>query len=235
MNSLASFVDPDQIGRRNTFFSRMTEHPERVNKRLKVLVIGEISTGKTTLVRRNSGQLGVSCHFPKIPDFACMEVEWDEHTSITLELWDLGGQERYGNMTHVFSAEAHAAFLMFDVTRIATLDLAVDWKKEVDNTVFTRTGQPIPCILLGNKIDLCPDGKWEKTSEEMQAFSKHHGFIDFFLISVRNGINTYESARALATFVLDNKIEPADVDWSPRRINISEPAFDFPQISWGCC
>ena len=35
-------------------------------------------------------------------DFALKELNWDNNTTIKLQLWDIAGQERFGNMTRVW-------------------------------------------------------------------------------------------------------------------------------------
>jgi len=180
-----------------------------VRKILKVLVVGEMGTGKTSLIRQYVQ--GFFSEFYKTTigvDFANKDFEWDDHTSISLQLWDIAGQERYGNMTHVYYQEAVAAFVVFDVTRITSLDMVTEWKKDIDTKVFTAADKPIPCMLLGNKIDLCPEGKWTKSDAEMQSFVEEHEFIGFYPTSARDGTNIDTAARTLVKYVIDNKIEP---------------------------
>jgi small GTP-binding protein len=180
-----------------------------VTKILKVLVVGEMATGKTSLIRQYVHQCFIEFYKTTVGvDFANKDFEWDDHTSISLQLWDIAGQERYGNMTRVYYQEAVAAFVVFDVTRITSLDVVPCWKKDLDEKVLTSEDKPIPCLLLGNKIDLCQDEKWAKTEEEMRAFVAQYGFIGFFLTSARTRKNIDEAVRALVKFVLDNKIEP---------------------------
>jgi len=71
---------------------------------------------------------------------------------IRLQLWDIAGQERFGNMTRVYYKEAHGAFIVFDVTRDETFDLAQRWKNDIDNKVTLPNGDPIPVVLLANKV-----------------------------------------------------------------------------------
>jgi small GTP-binding protein len=180
-----------------------------VKKILKVLVVGEMATGKTSLIRQYVQGFFSEYYKTTIGvDFANKDFEWDDHTSISLQLWDIAGQERYGNMTHVYYEEAVAAFVVFDVTRVNSLDMVPWWKKDIDAKVFTSDDKPIPCILLGNKIDLCEGGRWAKGDDEMQAFIEQHDFIRFFLTSARDGTNIDTAARTLVKYVIDNHIEP---------------------------
>jgi Ras-related protein Rab-32 len=40
-------------------------------------------------------------------DFALKVLQWDADTVVRLQLWDIAGQERFGNMTRVRAAHAH--------------------------------------------------------------------------------------------------------------------------------
>ncbi|EAY23228.1 Ras family protein [Trichomonas vaginalis G3] len=186
-----------------------TENPESMRKIFKILVVGEMGTGKTSLLRKYVD--GVFSEYYKTTigvDFASKDIKWDDKTNVSLQLWDIAGQERFGSMTHVYYQEAVGALLVFDVMRHQTLELAIQWKKDIDSKVFTSQDKPIPCLLLGNKIDLAEDGKWGKTEEEMKAFCDEHGFIGFFETSARTGHNLEEAPRALVKYIIENNIEP---------------------------
>lgn len=55
-------------------------------------------------------------------------------------------------MTRVYFKEAVGAFIVFDVTRTATFDAVSKWKQDLDSKVQLPDGNPIPCILLANKV-----------------------------------------------------------------------------------
>lgn len=180
-----------------------------IKKILKVLVVGEMGAGKTSLIRQYVQ--GFFSEFYKTTigvDFANKDIEWDANTTVSIQLWDIAGQERYGNMTHVYYQEAVAAFIVFDVTRISTFEMVKEWKKDIDEKVFTSTGENIPVMLLGNKIDLCPEEKWAKTAEEMEQYIKDQKFIGFYETSARTAHNIDEAAKALVKYVMDRNIEP---------------------------
>lgn len=56
-------------------------------------------------------------------------------------------------MTRVYYKEAVGAFIVFDVTRVATFDAVLKWKQDLDSKVQLPDGSPIPCILLANKVN----------------------------------------------------------------------------------
>ena len=186
-----------------------TDAPVQIRKVLKVLVVGEMGTGKTSLIRQYVQ--GFFSEFYKTTigvDFANKDYQWDQNTTVNIQLWDIAGQERYGNMTHVYYQEACAAFVIFDVTRIATLEAVSEWKKDIDSKVFTSESKPIPCMLLGNKIDLCSNGNWAKSKEEMDEYIKSNNFIGFYTTSASDGTNIEQSVTDLISYVMNNKIEP---------------------------
>ena len=101
----------------------------------------------------------------------CQVVHYNEKTVVRLQLWDIAGQERFGNMTRVYYRsgshnrgefldlliyilfrDAAAAFVVFDLTRIATFEAAAKWKDDLDMKVCvffltnpeTSTGETAP-------------------------------------------------------------------------------------------
>jgi hypothetical protein len=62
-------------------------------------------------------------------------INWDQNTVVRLQLWDIAGQERFGNMTRVYYREAVGAFVVFDVTRVATFEAVQKWKNDIDSKV----------------------------------------------------------------------------------------------------
>ena len=55
-------------------------------------------------------------------------------------------------MTRVYYKEAVGAFVVFDVTRAATLEAVPKWKADLDSKVVLPDGRPIPTVLLANKV-----------------------------------------------------------------------------------
>ncbi|XP_050483376.1 EF-hand calcium-binding domain-containing protein 4B isoform X1 [Bombus huntii] len=170
----------------------------------KILVIGELGAGKTSIIKRYVHQF-FSQHYRATigVDFALKVLNWDPHTIIRLQLWDIAGQERFGNMTRVYYKEAVGAFIVFDVTRSATLDAVVKWKQDLDSKVQLPDGSQIPCVLLANKCDQQKEGLVNSPAK-MDEYCKEKNFAGWFETSAKENINIEEAARFLVNKILQN-------------------------------
>ena len=68
----------------------------------KILVIGDLGTGKTSIIKRYVHNIFSMNYKSTIGvDFALKVIQWSLDTVIRLQLWDIAGQERFGSMTRV--------------------------------------------------------------------------------------------------------------------------------------
>uniref|UniRef100_V5GRC7 Ras-related protein Rab n=1 Tax=Anoplophora glabripennis TaxID=217634 RepID=V5GRC7_ANOGL len=168
----------------------------------KILVIGDLGTGKTSIIKRYVHRFFTQHYRATIGvDFALKVLNWDENTLIRLQLWDIAGQERYGNMTRVYYKEAVGAFIVFDVTRKNTFDSVTNWKTDLDSKVQLPDGSPIPCVLLANKCDQLKESL--ANNKNMEEYCQENGFAAWFETSARDNINIDEAARALVEKILE--------------------------------
>ncbi|XP_065898299.1 ras-related protein Rab-32-like [Dysidea avara] len=170
----------------------------------KILVIGDLGTGKTSIIKRYVHQF-YSPHYRATigVDFALKVLNWDSSTTIRLQLWDIAGQERFGNMTRVYYKEAVGAFVVFDVTRLSTFEAVQMWKSDLDNKVLLPNGQPIPAVLLANKCDLSSEGFLGNVNQ-LDDYCRDKGFHSWFQTSAKENIGIDEAARSLVAKILEN-------------------------------
>ncbi|XP_055016418.1 ras-related protein Rab-7a isoform X2 [Boleophthalmus pectinirostris] len=74
--------------------------------------------------------------------------------SVTLQIWDTAGTERFQSLGSPLYRGAHCCILVFDVTSQISFSSLEQWRKE-----FLILGEPenpetFPFIVLGNKTDL---------------------------------------------------------------------------------
>jgi len=169
----------------------------------KILVVGDLAVGKTSLILKYMN--GVFSEFYRATigvDFALKELHWDPKTLVRLQLWDIAGQERYANVTRVYYREAIGALVVFDVTRASTFEAAKKWKLDIDQKVTLPNGDPLPVVLVANKIDLV---KNPCNEELMNNFCKEYGFIEWFGTSAKENLNISESLNSLVKRVRGNE------------------------------
>ncbi len=216
--------------------NNVKQYEEHLDLLYKVLIVGDASVGKTSIIKRYVHKTFTNVSKPTIGvDFACKDVKWDENTNIRLQLWDISGQERFSNMTRVYYKEAVAAFVVFDVTRHNTFESVQKWKIDLDKKVFLpHTETPIPTILLANKVDLLDDKETEEYQEttrgNMDKYCKENGYVAWFEISAKNNTNIESAITKLISEILE-KVNRDDTFTLHNSIVIDEPV----QKSQGCC
>lgn len=186
----------------------------------KVLVIGDLGVGKTSVIKRYVHQI-FSQHYRATigVDFALKVFNWDNHTVIRLQLWDIAGQERYGNMTRVYYREAVGALIVFDVTRASTFDAVPKWKDDLDSKVTLSNGKPVPAVLLANKSDQSREGLSTQIPK-LDSFCKENGFVGWFETSAKENTNIEAAIRCLVESILAHE-ESAACDSDPDTVTLS--------------
>jgi small GTP-binding protein len=164
----------------------------------KILVVGELSCGKTSFIHRYVNNSFSNAYRATIGvDFALKSLRWDDRTNVRLQLWDIAGQERFGHMTRVYYKEAVGAFVVYDVTRPKTFEAVTKWKDDIDDNLQP----PIAVVLLANKSDLLEE---PQEKEKLDRFCEEHGFIGWFETSAKDHVNVDEAGAYLVDHILKN-------------------------------
>ncbi|XP_067945059.1 ras-related protein Rab-7L1-like isoform X2 [Watersipora subatra] len=202
----------------------------------KILIIGPPKAGKTTFITRyvHGHYFANEIYKETIGvDFALKHLDMEDGQHVTLQLWDIAGQERTQKMNRMYYQGAHACVIMFDLTYEKSLEISLKWKEDLDSKCTLENGEPIPCILLANKVDLASRRKF--TTEEIEKFARENNFIHFMETSVKNDINVTESMQYLVKNLLEHENLPRarqrdDSDPIIRAESTSKPKQDT-----GCC
>merc|ERR1712168_756846 len=130
---------------------------------MKLILCGDSAVGKSKLVERFLLD-DYSKHTPSTYAITkyIQNIKIDGIGTVKVDLWDTAGQERFMSLHPGFYHNAHAAILVFDVTRKSTYKNLSVWYKEL-----RQYRSQIPVIVLANKIDENP-----KATEMQFNFAK---------------------------------------------------------------
>jgi len=172
----------------------------------KVLVVGNVATGKTCIIRRYTRNEFSSDYQTTIGvDFSLKSLSTDG-VDINVQLWDIAGQERFAGLSRIFYTHAVGALVVYDLTDRDSFEAAAMWKKDIDAKVFFPNGDKIPVLLLGNKADLVEDKTKQAaiSDEQIDAFAKQHNFFASYKVSARTGLNIKDGLQSLVSKIVAN-------------------------------
>lgn len=199
----------------------MDDNDKTTIKVIKILFVGSLNSGKSNLIRLIKHGFFSEYYKTTIAvDFVTKEYKYNDELTISLQFWDIASCELYSSLTRAYYRGASAAFVVFNVADMESLNIANEWKNEIDKKVHASTGFPIPCVLLGNKFESCNSKIGEDT---IRIVSHDNGYVDFFEVNERN-INELDIAvHELIDFILLNEIEPSSIDrdqtYEPKDFN----------------
>ncbi len=138
----------------------------------KVLFIGEGGVGKTSLLKRHTtGWFEAGTKLTVGVDFAVKHVSRNGWEAV-LQIWDIGGQMRFRDITHAYFRGARAAIAVFDVTRPYTMERLTNWISRLE-----EIESDVVMVIVGNKTDRREDSDLPQpptTPKQGQAFAEKH-------------------------------------------------------------
>jgi small GTP-binding protein len=150
----------------------------------KVIVIGPGSVGKTSIIRRFvEGSFSLNYTVTIGTDFLSKVIEFD-NIKARIQIWDIGGQERFRFLRKSFYKGATGAVLVFDLTRSQTFNEMQSWLYEM----YQIMEEKIPFILVGNKTDLIEEKVYQDNQSKEQIFAKKESSI-YINTSAKTGEN----------------------------------------------
>ncbi|KAI7907994.1 ras family-domain-containing protein [Cokeromyces recurvatus] len=134
---------------------------------IKLVVLGESSVGKSSIVTRYVENTFMNKRDPTIGAELSTKIYSIETHDIKFVIWDTAGQERFHALAPMYYRNALAAMVVFDVTNYNTYEKAKEWIIELKN----QASSDIVIVLTGNKIDL-QEYLREVSREEAESYAK---------------------------------------------------------------
>ncbi|XP_042420108.1 ras-related protein Rab5A-like isoform X1 [Zingiber officinale] len=192
-------------------------------KNAKLVLLGDVGTGKSSLVLRFVKGQFVEFQQSTIGAAFFSQVVSVNDESVKFEIWDTAGQERYHSLAPMYYRGAAAAVVVYDITNSATFTRAKKWVQELQAQGSSNT----IIALAGNKADLLEAR--QVTTEEAQTYAQDNGLY-LMETSAKTAINVndifYEIAKRLT------QVKPVQ---NPQGMTLTGRPDDKPVAAASCC
>lgn len=118
-------------------------------KTIKFILVGDVSVGKTSLLKSFETSTFNPDHEPTIGLAYSQKNITVNGEEIQLQIWDTAGQEEYKAITKSYYRNSACVILVFDVTNLRSLKNMDTWLKDIHN----NTHDEVVLTLVGNKAD----------------------------------------------------------------------------------
>ncbi len=177
----------------------------------KVVLMGDGSVGKTSLRRTYMGEGFKAQYMITIgADFAVKKMQLEGGHDVSIQIWDLAGQEHFKSVRSTFYKGAQGSLAVYSTVERSSFDNINAWLDEC----WTNAGKKIPIVLIGNKTDLRDQFKDNPsmqqtivTTEEGQKLADWIGsqgvHVSFLETSAKTGKNVEAAFLELAIKILE--------------------------------
>jgi small GTP-binding protein len=163
--------------------------PERIVRnqyKMKMILIGDSSVGKTSIMKRIVTNEFMKHSLATIGVDYMMKTYVFDDFDVACMICDTSGQERFRSLVQSFYRQIDVAFMVYDVTNKDSFDHIIEWQVEIEKN---SNSSRIIIILVGNKIDLLKKRVISKQDGVLKAI--YHNWL-FIETSAESGENIKE-------------------------------------------
>ena len=186
----------------------------------KVCLVGSMNVGKTALVTRSMDNAFIAREKSTVGVHWRQKVVLWQGRTVTLQLWDTAGQDRFASLSPLYCRKAHAVLLCYDTRNL-------DSFKKLD-ALIEKAKVPLMAelVLVGTKADL-PNPAAVTTEEVREkALALREGGVRFFETSARTGANV----DAVFDYVVTTLLSAYAPILPDNTVNLEQPPPEG-----GCC
>lgn len=209
----------------------LNEYAETFGNDLKVILVGNASTGKTSIVDRYIKNIFINKKEATIAPNSLSKLIRKNNVIYRLHIWDIPGQDKSPALTSVFCKDSHGIIFCCDALVEQSRNDILTWIKSIKEFIDISD---LPMIIMENKCDLLGDeNDYNKGIEELKSFSDNNNFLGAFRTSALNGYNVENAINFLVDDII-NKIENNKSNNTPNTsIKLNETKEE--QNSKRCC
>ena len=176
-------------------------HSFLVDKKYKIIWIGDSGVGKTCLLTKAQKNF-FDQELKSTLGFEYYNITIKiKNKKILLQTWDTCGQESFKCIVNMFYKRVKLAILVYSIDNRKSFEGISFWLNEIR----LNSDENVKLILVGNKNDL--NDKREVSFEEGQEFAKSNGFNYFCETSAKEGDTPSAVLSKAAEILYDYEIE----------------------------
>ncbi|KAJ1186255.1 hypothetical protein NDU88_003038 [Pleurodeles waltl] len=168
----------------------------------KIIVVGDLSVGKTCLINRfckdtfdknYKATIGVDFEMER---FEVMGVPF------SLQLWDTAGQERFKCIASTYYRGAQAIVIVFDVNDVASLEHTRQW---LQDALKENDASSVLLFLVGTKKDLSSLSQYSLIEKDAVRIAKEMQ-AEYWAVSSLTGENVKDFFFRVASLTFESSV-----------------------------
>ena len=202
----------------------MSKKEDEEEEDIKVILVGEPGTGKTSLINVAIGKMFTDNSPSTLISTFVQKKFTKNNKEYILNIWDTAGQEKFRAMTKIFIKNSKIVILVYSINSKETYD---GLKEYWFNIITEALGDEPIIAMVGNKSDLFLEEQIKE--EEAKEFARENG-IKFKLVSAKEDPDGFIE---FLEELLDEYLRLNNKDTLKREtININS---DSDKTHKGCC
>lgn len=149
---------------------------------LKIILIGELGVGKTSIIRRFVHGIFEADYKASVGTRIFSKELVVDGKYVTLSIFEIGSQEKFRFGENILYEGSDGVILVFDITNENSFCVLDVWHSKVKSIL----GDDAPLFLVGNKYDLNAFRRVQR--EEALSYASNHG-AEYLESSAKTGKN----------------------------------------------
>ena len=153
--------------------SKSKKNDININNFIKIILIGESSVGKTSLISTYNGKKFEENTVTTL-NFSSKKKEITiDDIKYKVEIWDTDSQERYRSVSQIFIKGSQIVIFVYDITKLDSFSQLSFWVNYIKELISSDAVFGV----VGNKIDLFEEKEEIVEEEEGRKFAKDIGAL----------------------------------------------------------
>ena len=176
---------------------------KRSGKDLKIIIVGDSGTGKTSFVNRYIHNKFAETYSPTIASQFSYKIIKIDDVIYRLQFWDTACQDRNPETTGIFCKDTKGIILCCEVNKKIKRENTVKWKESISQNIDISE---IPIIVIENKCDLLGNNEddYNKNIDSLKSFAEENNINKCFRTCAINGFGIEDSINFLIREIVGN-------------------------------